>query len=71
MLVDEVALDSPLAVLGEIEPYLRIIDVSSTKAAHGAFDASLERNETLSRRMRTKICLEIFSTDGDPTWGQN
>lgn len=52
MPVDEVALDSPLAVLGEIEPYLRIIDVSSTKAAHGAFDASLERSETLSRRMR-------------------
>ena len=71
MLVDEVALDSPLAVLGEIEPYLRIIDVSSTKAAHGAFDALLERNEPLSRRMRMKTCLRIFSTDGDPTWDQN
>ena len=44
MLVDEVALDSPLAVLGEIEPYLRIIDVSSTKAARGAFGNSESKN---------------------------
>lgn len=32
MIVDEVALDFPLAVLEEIEKYLRIIDISSTRA---------------------------------------
>lgn len=36
MIADGVALDSPLAVPEEIEPYLRMVDIPSTKAAHGA-----------------------------------